>query len=84
MPVPFAEERGQSPDKAPDPFIPEGERGVIEELLKEEGPLAQDEILEFTGLEPSQLPALLLQLEISGSIQKARDGKFTFKRSIRL
>lgn len=63
-----------------DPFIPVEENNVIEELLKEEGPLTQDEILESTGFEPSKLPALLFQLEISGSIQKTRDGKFTFKK----
>ena len=52
------------------------ERGVIEELLKEEGPLAQDEILEFTGLEPSKLPVLLLQLELAKKVRRIQDGRY--------
>ncbi|MFA5168648.1 MAG: DNA-processing protein DprA [Candidatus Omnitrophota bacterium] len=58
------------------PFVPGEERGVIEELLKEEGPLAQDEILEFTGLEPSKLPVLLLQLELEKKIRRTQDGRY--------
>jgi DNA processing protein len=62
-----------------DPFTSNGENGVIEELLKEEGPLAQDEILEFTGLEPAKLPVLLIQLELAKKIQRMQDGKFFIK-----
>lgn len=52
------------------------EPDVIEELLKEEGPLAQNEILEFTGLEPSKLPALLLQLELAKKVRRTQDGRY--------
>ncbi len=55
-------------------------RSVIEELLKEEGPLGQDEILEFTGLEPAKLPAFLLQLELSKKIKRGPDGKYEFPK----
>jgi DNA processing protein len=55
-----------------------GERlGVIEELLKEEGPLAQDEILEFTGLEPAKLPAMLLELELARKLKRMQDGRYS-------
>jgi len=59
-------------------FLNRGEEGpsIIEELLKEEGPLAQDEILEFTGLEPSKLPAFLIQMELMGKIKRGSDGKY--------
>lgn len=73
---------GQAPlcdKKGSDPFTGKGESSVIEELLKEEGPLAQDEILEFTGLEPSVLPARLLNLELSGKIKRNSDGKYSLK-----
>ncbi len=53
------------------------ENTVIEELLKEEGPLSQDHILEFTGLEPSRLPALLLQMELAKKIRRTPDGRFS-------
>jgi DNA processing protein len=72
-------EGGQAPfpqKKVTDPFIPGKEGGVIEELLKEEGPLAQDEILEFTGLEPAKLPALLLGLELAKKIRRTQDGRY--------
>jgi DNA processing protein len=49
---------------------------AIEELLKEEGPLAQEEILEFTGLESSKLPSLLLKLELEKKIRRDRDGRY--------
>jgi len=49
---------------------------VIEELLKEEGPLAQDEILEFTGLEPAKLPVLLLGLELAKKVRRTQDGRY--------
>lgn len=51
---------------------------VIEELLKDEGPLTQDEILEFTGLDPARLPVLLLRLELSKKLRKAPDGRYAF------
>lgn len=57
-------------------LIPDEEGGVILELLKEEGPCAQDEILEFTGLDPAKLPAILLQMELAKKIHRARDGKY--------
>ncbi len=53
--------------------------GVIEELLKEEGALSREEILEFTGLEPAQLPGCLLQLEILKRIHRAPDGRYGLK-----
>ena len=52
------------------------ESSAIEEVLKEEGPLSQEEILEFTGLEPSQAPSLLLRLELAKKIKRTVDGKF--------
>jgi DNA processing protein len=52
------------------------ERSVIEELLKEEGPLPLDEILEYTGLEPAKLPVLLLQLELAKKVRRTQDGKY--------
>ena len=58
-------------------FMAHEEYGVIEELLKEEGPLAQDEILEFTGLESSRLPVLLLQLELAKKIRRTKDGRYS-------
>ncbi len=70
---------GQAPfcgKKVPDPFVPEEGHNVIEDLLKEEGPLAQDEILEFTGLEPSKLPSLLLRLELTKKIRRTQDGRY--------
>jgi DNA processing protein len=68
--VPFCDK------KVPDPFIPEEGHGVIEELLREEGPLAQDEILEFTGLESAKLPVFLLQLELARKVRKTQDGRY--------
>jgi len=53
------------------------EPDVIEELLKEEGPLAQDEILEFTGFDPAKLPSLLLQLELAKKVRRTQDGRYT-------
>ena len=58
----------------------EEEIGVIEELLEEEGPLAQDEILEFTGLEPAKLPSQLLQLELAKKIKRTQDGRYVLSR----
>ena len=49
---------------------------VILELLKEEGPLGPDEMMEFTGLESSKLPVLLLKMELGGKIKKGSDGKY--------
>lgn len=72
-------EGGQAPlcaKNVPDPFISNEERSVIEDLLKDEGPLAQDEILEFTGLEPSKLPGILLQLELARKIRRTQDGRY--------
>jgi DNA processing protein len=83
VPVPLVEKPSQSPDKEPILVLPGEDAGVIEELLNEEGPLAQDEILEFTGLESFRLPGLLLRLEISGKIQKTKEGKFMIKNAIR-
>jgi predicted Rossmann fold nucleotide-binding protein DprA/Smf involved in DNA uptake len=62
--------------KASDRLI-SGEELVIEELLKDEGPLSQNEILEFTGLEIARLPALLLQLELAKKVRKAQDGRYS-------
>lgn len=54
-----------------------GDAGLIQEVLKEEGALTQDEILEFTGLDPAKLPVLLLQLELSKKVRKAQDGRYS-------
>jgi DNA processing protein len=56
--------------------IPREEGNLIEELLKEEGPLAQEEILEFTGLEPSKLSSLLLGMELAKKIRRTQDGRY--------
>jgi DNA processing protein len=52
---------------------------VILELLKEEGPLGPDEIMEFTGLESAKLPAILLKMELAGKIKKGSDGKYNHR-----
>ena len=52
-------------------------KSVIEELLKEEGPLAQDEILELTGLESAKVPVLLLQLELAKKVRRIQDGRYS-------
>jgi predicted Rossmann fold nucleotide-binding protein DprA/Smf involved in DNA uptake len=49
---------------------------VIEQVLREEGPLAKDEILEFTGLEPVRLPVLLLQMELAKKVRRTHDGRY--------
>jgi len=56
--------------------LPIEENSIIGELLKEEGPLSQDEILEFTGLEPSKLPVFLLQLELAKKVRRMQDGRY--------
>lgn len=58
------------------------ETKVIEELLKDEGVLSQDEILEFTGLEPAKLPVLLLQLELAKKIKHNPDGKYALQTMV--
>lgn len=58
---------------------PHDEDKAIEEVLKEEGPLTADEVLEFTGLDPAELPGFLLQLELAGKILKMMDGKYACK-----
>lgn len=68
---PFMTEKKEAPL-----FIIDDEAVAVEEALREEGPLGQDEILEFTGLEPSRLPSLLLTLELNGRIQKGSDGRY--------
>lgn len=72
-----AEDFSSMAERVPASMIPGEETGVIEELLKEEGPLAQDEILEFTGLEPAKLPSLLLGLELAKKIRRIQDGRYT-------
>ncbi len=64
------------PSQASSPCMSLEESGVIEELLKEEGPLGQDEILECTGLEPAKLPVLLLQLELAKKIRPTQEGRY--------
>jgi len=56
---------------------PHEDGSVIPELLKEEGSLGPNEILEFTGLEPAKLPALLLRLELAKKIKRTQDGKYS-------
>jgi DNA processing protein len=55
---------------------PMEDESVILELLKEEGPLGPDEMIEFTGLESSKLPVILLKMELGGKIKKGSDGKY--------
>ena len=71
------EKRNSSLENLPIPSIPEEETGVIVELLKEEGSLAQEEIFEFTGLEPAKLPVLLLQLELVQKIRRTQEGRYS-------
>lgn len=60
-----------------DKTVPLGEAAeTVARLLREEGPLNQDEILEICGLEPARLPSLLLQLELARRIKKANDGRY--------
>jgi predicted Rossmann fold nucleotide-binding protein DprA/Smf involved in DNA uptake len=59
--------------------ISHADESVITELLKEEGPLGPDEILEFTGLEPAKLPVLLLRMELAGKIKRTQEGKYSLK-----
>jgi len=66
----------EKPLPAPDLVIPNKENSVIGELLKEEGSLSQDEILEFTGLESSKLPSLLLVLELAKKVRRIQDGRY--------
>ena len=75
-PVPLSQKESLPAEKASDSLIPREESSVIEELLTEEGPLTQDEILEFTGLEPAKLPMLLLQLELVRKIKRNPEGKY--------
>jgi predicted Rossmann fold nucleotide-binding protein DprA/Smf involved in DNA uptake len=35
-----------------------------------------DEILDITGLDPGELPGILLKLELDGKIRRRRDGKY--------
>lgn len=59
--------------------IPNGDEAVVLELLKEEGSLGPDEILEFTGLESVKLPVLLLQLELAKKIKRTQQGKYSLR-----
>ncbi len=59
--------------------VPYENGSVILELLKEEGSLGADEMLEFSGLEPAKLPVMLLQLELSKKIKRTQDGKYSFQ-----
>ena len=54
-----------------------GECDLIVELLKSEGPLGKDDILEFTGLESSKLPVLLLQMELTKKVFRTQDGRYS-------
>ncbi|HNX67985.1 MAG TPA: DNA-processing protein DprA [Candidatus Omnitrophota bacterium] len=66
---------GSSPREEQDIPISEDAK-TVEEILREEGPLAQEEILEFTGLEPSRLPGILLQLELAGKVRRSPGGTY--------
>lgn len=59
-----------------DPPDLQEEHETIQEILQEEGPLGQDEILEFSGLDPAKLPVFLLRLEIARKIRRQKDGKY--------
>jgi len=74
--APKAETSIFGPRQTFDPDFSEEEHGVVEELLREEGPLTHDEILEFSGLEPSRLPAMLLSLELARKVRRTQDGKY--------
>ena len=50
--------------------------GTIEEVLHEEGPLNQDEILDFTGMKPAELFSILLRLELAGRVKRSPHGKY--------
>ncbi|MFH1208196.1 MAG: DNA-processing protein DprA [Candidatus Omnitrophota bacterium] len=52
------------------------DESIILELLKDEGPLGPDEMMEFTGLESTKLPVILLKMELGGKIKKGSDGKY--------
>ena len=52
------------------------DESIILELLKDEGPLGPDEVMEFTGLESAKLPVILLKMELGGKIKKGSDGKY--------
>jgi len=73
---PQGDPASSSAEKVPGSFISKKENNVIEDLLKEEGPLARDEILEFTGLEPAELSSLLLGLELAKKIRRTQDGRY--------
>ena len=50
------------------------------EALQEEGALSREDILDVTGLEPSQVPSVLLQLELNHKVQRSHDGKYVLKQ----
>lgn len=76
-PVPITEDGSQFPKNPPVALISGEESSKIEELLRAEGPLAQDEILEFTGIEPAKLPGLLLRLELMKKISRTQEGRYS-------
>jgi len=57
--------------------VPEEEQDVVLQALKDEGALGPDEILEFTGIEASNLPAILIKMELMGKIKKENGGKYS-------
>ncbi|HOW58505.1 MAG TPA: DNA-processing protein DprA [Candidatus Omnitrophota bacterium] len=56
------------------------EAHAILEALQEEGALSREDILDVTGLEPSQVPSVLLQLELNHKVQRSHDGKYVLKQ----
>ncbi|HOG23817.1 MAG TPA: DNA-processing protein DprA [Candidatus Omnitrophota bacterium] len=59
------------------PLLTAGENlNCVVEALNEEGSLMTDEILDITGLDPGELPGILLKLELDGKIRRRRDGKY--------
>lgn len=74
------EETGERMKEKPVDFSDLGDEAkTIESVLKEEGPLTLDEILEFTGLDASRVPGLLLQMELMRKIKRTPEGKYCLK-----
>ncbi|MBO4769072.1 MAG: hypothetical protein J5495_06020, partial [Bacteroidales bacterium] len=58
------------------PFPEDGETGRILALLKEESPLDFEQILERTGIPFRTLSALMVNLEINGTVVSLQGRKY--------